>query len=608
MREHTARCKREAVKLQQLRLTTASSDDRIDTTGRQDGPPLVGGHEMVATESLTLSGGLVVVIGAPPGTAVSLDGVTRVTPPETQAQGGGPTPAGGLFLIGGVPSSGFHLLSVRCGASATSHGRGAGSLPVGFVVAKGTDDCSISSSDAIASDFGYHWVLARRYDPRTEEMSAEDVDGPTLRNIIGATRDGGELSRFVMTYDQFMSAPASSASSRGGEYGKGAFKDGSILSWQNRTSLINEDFLLTCHGLKHGEKVVPSSDGEHSSDSNQQAAAIEDGKSLAYPSIPCIDGDVPARHLMKHTGTRLYLSKLPPDVRTWLISGVSSGGNFSAASPEEFVWSAVVSSEEYFLADIALSFEAFLFLHCQSSMEHWRDAVAMCSLSAEAMVTRHPRFYLKLMSTIRYQIACIEADFFHDVEYSSGEGNFIVQALKRLCGACDGLNKRKRQGDDSLDKLKVVSQNLKSVTNERFGLNISGCVAENDLEEEDLDNVVDTIAYGEANEMEQDDEMNILTRLKRHHSEQMMQEDDTDSDEDGPVVLDYCEVESSLARSGCSAPRLGGKHKQAYPLLYAAMTEGEDEVMACARILDLRQDVSLVREAAAYLEQVEAHK
>ena len=43
-------------------------------------------------------------------------------------------------------------------------------------------------------------------------------------------------------------------------------------------------------------------------------------------------------------------------------------------------------------------------------------------------------------------------------------------------------------------------------------------------------------------------------------------------------------------------------------VLYAAMTEGEDEVMACARILDLRQDVSLVREAAAYLEQVEAHK
>ncbi|EJK61617.1 hypothetical protein THAOC_17862, partial [Thalassiosira oceanica] len=211
--------------------------------------------------------------------------------------------------------------------------------------------------------------------------------------------------------------------------------------------------------------------------------------------------------------------------------------------------------------------------------------------------------------TLRSQLACIEADFFQDVEYSSGEGNFIVQALRRLCGVCDGLNKRKRHGDDSLDKLKSVSQNLKSLTNERFGLNISGSVTDNDLDE-DLDDVVDAIAYGEDNEMKQEDHTNILTRLKQHNSEQMMQEEDSDTDEDGPVVLDYGEVESSLARSsvGCTALRLGGKHKQAYPLLYAAMTEGEDEVMACARILDLRQDVSLVREAAAYLEQVEAHK
>jgi len=554
---------------------------------------------MVVAESLSLSGGIVVLIDAPPRISVTPDGVTRVTPP-------GPTPAGGLFLIGGVPSSGFHLLSVRCGASATSRGGGAGSLPVGFVVAP--DDCSCSSSDACASEFGYHWALARRYDPRTEEMSFEDVDGPTLRNILGAARDGGELSRFVMTYDQFMSAPASSSSSSGGgvEYGKGAFEDGSILSWARRTSLISTDFLGKCHGLKHGDKLVPSSDGEHSSDSNQQAAAIEDGRSLAYPSIPCIDGEVPARQLMQHTGTRLYLSKLSPNVRTWLISGVAMSGNFSATSPEEFVWNAIVSSEEHFLADIALSFEMFLFLHCQSSMEHWRDAVAMSSLSARAMLARRPGFYLKLISTLRCQLAFIEADFFQDAEYSSGEGNFIVQALKRLCGACDGLNKRKRHGGDLLDKLKLESQNLKSLTSERFGSNIFGCDAENDLDD-DMD-IVDTIAYGEDNKMEQ--EANILTRPKRHNSKEMMQKEESDSEEEGPVVLDYNEVESSLARSsvGCSAIRLGGKHMHAYPLLYAAMGPGEDEVMTCARILDLRQDVSLVREAAAYLEQVEAHK
>ena len=42
--------------------------------------------------------------------------------------------------------------------------------------------------------------------------------------------------------------------------------------------------------------------------------------------------------------------------------------------------------------------------------------------------------------------------------------------------------------------------------------------------------------------------------------------------------------------------------------MYAAMTPGEDEVMACARILDEAKDVSLDREAAEYLEEVEAKR
>mmetsp|Transcript_26536 Transcript_26536/g.31305 ORF Transcript_26536/g.31305 Transcript_26536/m.31305 type:complete len:94 (+) Transcript_26536:75-356(+) len=52
-------------------------------------------------------------------------------------------------------------------------------------------------------------------------------------------------------------------------------------------------------------------------------------------------------------------------------------------------------------------------------------------------------------------------------------------------------------------------------------------------------------------------------------------------------------------------------HGDKYPLLFAAMTiveELEDVLMACARILDERLDVSLVREAAAYLEEVEAQR
>jgi hypothetical protein len=38
------------------------------------------------------------------------------------------------------------------------------------------------------------------------------------------------------------------------------------------------------------------------------------------------------------------------------------------------------------------------------------------------------------------------------------------------------------------------------------------------------------------------------------------------------------------------------------------MSQQEDVVMCAARILDEKKDVSLVREAAAYLEEVEAHR
>ena len=48
--------------------------------------------------------------------------------------------------------------------------------------------------------------------------------------------------------------------------------------------------------------------------------------------------------------------------------------------------------------------------------------------------------------------------------------------------------------------------------------------------------------------------------------------------------------------------------KTAYPLLVASIMPQEDILMTCARALDDARDVSLVREAAAYLEEVEQQK
>ena len=94
-----------------------------------------------------------------------------------------------------------------------------------------------------------------------------------------------------------------------------------------------------------------------------------------------------------------------------------------------------------------------------------------------------------------------------------------------------------------------------------------------------------------------------------------------EDDDDGPVIIPYEDVKASIARStlltSCETInqqqllQVGKAQQQQcekYPLLYAAMSSGEDEVMACARILDEARDVSLVREAAAYLEEVEVHR
>ena len=78
-----------------------------------------------------------------------------------------------------------------------------------------------------------------------------------------------------------------------------------------------------------------------------------------------------------------------------------------------------------------------------------------------------------------------------------------------------------------------------------------------------------------------------------------------DDDDDGPVIVPYDQVESSLSRSAAAilTTRVEtteeAKHRQSYPLLYAAMSQAEDVVMCAARILDEKKDVSLVREAAA---------
>mmetsp|Transcript_13358 Transcript_13358/g.29012 ORF Transcript_13358/g.29012 Transcript_13358/m.29012 type:complete len:582 (+) Transcript_13358:375-2120(+) len=569
-------------------------------------------------------GGCIILLDVPPGSAITLDGVTRVTPASVSAASTQPSDPSapfhrGLWIISNIDSNltdDFHLLIVRSGikkdgSNASGDCR---NLPVGFVLS------SSKPTTPTEAGLGHEWVFARRYDQYTEEISNEPVDELTLKNISMAMKDGGELAKFVISYDQFMGPSTNNNCSA---------KNSSLPSWETRTSLINARYLQQHHCIYHGNKIVPSSESDNQDDLTKDVSAPSssnlktDGTSISYPPIPCIDQTISARQLAQHCGTRSYLSKLSPEKRTWLLSGTGTkrATDTESKNPGEYVWRDVLcryyggddcdisKNENDFLADVELSFLLFLFLECHASLEHWRDAVSMCSLSTtDAMtniVIQRPQFFQKLLSVLYHQLSCIETEFFRDVEYSSGENNFMVGALRRLCNACECVGKRKREGDTMVESLKSISQKLRQLVRDRFGLDLS-------LPEDNDDMEMDTI------EPTMDDYGGISANNEVYENQEEEEEDD---EEDGPVIIPYDQIEASLERSTLQTSRASKwhgeqlsltseqqRHRKEYPLLHAAMSPGEDEVMACARILDEAKDVSLVREAAAYLEEVEAHR
>jgi A1 cistron-splicing factor AAR2 len=180
----------------------------------------------------------------------------------------------------------------------------------------------------------------------------------------------------------------------------------------------------------------------------------------------------------------------------------------------------------------------------------------------------------------------MEQDLFEDVEYSGD--NFFVPAFKRLCITCSQMpNERLIK---SLSSLTVIMSS-------RFP----------SFMEEQLDR-----DGGERRVEEERHEYKELfgTEVEDHVTDMNVESDD----DGGPTIVPSDEVEASLARlenipRSC-APSLeySDQERIAYPFLFAAKLEQEDVLMTCARILDDANDVSLVREAAAYLEEVEAKR
>lgn len=86
--------------------------------------------------------------------------------------------------------------------------------------------------------------------------------------------------------------------------------------------------------------------------------------------------------------------------------------------------------------------------------------------------------------------------------------------------------------------------------------------------------------------------------------------------EEGPAIVPYKDIEDFLDRSSLLTNQKQFSIEEdvrdrdverAYPCLFAAKAGNphEDIFMTCARILESASDVSLVREAAAYLQQME---
>ena len=553
----------------------------------------------------TKRGGCIVLLDVPPCSSITLDGITRITPSSqpqlpSQAQGFN----GGLFIIDNITSdTTFHLLIVRPGVHEKINQNHGGSLPVGFIL--------LSNSTSTSNNFGYDWIFARRYNQQTEEISNESLDEVTSRNLMTAITDpNGELVKFTMSYEQFMGSNDSGRRS--------------IASWKGLTALVDGAFLHKQHGLHHGDKMVPSSDTCHDNsgiiDSEIKTSCnVIDGKPTSYPSIPCIDTNVSAQQLTRHVGTKFYMSELTPNLRTWLLfggQGSVASGNLQCTCPEEYIWKDILKKHyngdgnekqsQYFLADIQFSFLIFIFLECHASLEHWRDAVSMSSLTIKSATSdevqnhsliHNSTFTLHLLKTLHTQLSYIEIDFFHESEYSSGENNFLIGALRRLCRACDTLH----ETTDTITLIKGASLKLQKLTSSRFDVQLFQSPVQ-DLTDCEIDMTNDSYPtkYDKSNTEEHVDNEDIL-------------------DEDGPVIVPCSEVEASMTRSSLldrlqvqkynvNANDDDKMQKINYPLLFAAIVPHEDVLMTCARILDTGNDVSLVREAAAYLEEVEAQR
>eukprot|EP00978_Attheya_sp_CCMP212_P034842 scaffold148415_cov52-Attheya_sp.AAC.5 len=417
--------------------------------------------------------------------------------------------------------------------------------------------------------------ISRHYNAYTEELNENET--PQQLNTSTNRQHHPPTPPLLVPYDQFVSQSTREL-------------------WRGQTRYIQRS-LLGKRGLTgQGDKVVPGAydDDEDKEEGTKQSNDImADGKSVQYPvGIPCLEDASSSsssssnpRSLL-HEGTKQYLRTLTPTQRTALLCSPKPAADAAFWNVFQTIYQ---NSWQDVLGDVQLS----------------RDLVSMLSLVSDEVVSQQTMMYSKLLTdVIHNQLLSIEKDFFQEVEYSGG--NFFVPALERLYRVCKKVEAISNES---------VTDPLANILWRQFQIRINNDdddmqTKEMDSDDDDEENVMEIdVNDGSAGT---DISTTLHTKITADSPKQMAQMDSDDEEEDGPAVVPYDEVEASMERTAAIPPTPkkyeedAKRYQNAYPLLFAATTPQEDVVMACARILSDATDVSLVREAAAYLEEVEA--
>ena len=496
--------------------------------------------------------------------------------------------------VTGVPSDAFHLVTCKNGHAGD---RNSGNtidtaVTVGFLVFESNEEGS---------------NLVRRYDPRTEEVASLEqspVDESTQRNLVQQMKSSNLPSSRVLQYNQVVGCGNIN-------------QEDHVLSpqkvWSEQTRYVHNassrsgiSLLRDIRKISTGDKIVPGCyDPENevstteSNRGNTKKQQNEDGKSLVYPPIPVVDPGLSlTKH--KHRGTNRFLSKINPKERTRL---------FLSSTTKDFVWLDIVLKEYYkgsweaLLGDLQLSYILFLYLGCFSSLQHWKDLLAMLSLAIndignDSLVNnhKHESLYRGLLQLLPYQLSSMnDPEFLEDID--EGGGNFLVPSLERLKRYYE--TKGQQFTSQTIDDENLLSK-FHHVLSAKFPQTFSNRPS------------LPTITRIRSDQATDTDNGNS-TRYHAMDVDGGWAGDYDDDDDDGPVVVSSEEIEASMARSSSSymgSSFSAGKQQLTndYPLLAAAIMPSEDVLMTCARALDEKTDVSLVREAAAYLEEVEQRK